>query len=437
MMANNYTRNLQRNYNRLNNLTEQMTTNRRFAHISDDPAAFLAGQRARYALTRVSDYGRTIDLAKSHLTQAETDLMDFNEMLQSAYQTAVDIGDDVKTEEDRQDVSYYIAQLRDHTLMTLNSIFGDKYAMGAYNTSGTTSAAGVKQAPFTLDADGNLCFNGISVDDPAAAAKIKAAMSEVITFDIGVSSSMGISVNGAAAAIFTDLDNPVVVHDYDAGGNIIDKNGNVIHKGSPAYTYNSYEPATGAGADYDYDSGSDNYIPVEPGTGSFKLATITVDATPAYVTLNDGTIITAPVGGGTIDGIFTADENGNITHVENPAHTVNNIYSVLDLFYKKLNSGASAEEISKFAGEFITPLQNAQSHIMSLTAEIGGKQKRLEMLEAKYEQDKINYTQMKSDAEDADEAELIMDFKMAETVYKAALATGNYVLQPTLMDFIK
>jgi flagellin-like hook-associated protein FlgL len=408
-----------------------MTTNRRFAHISDDPAAFLAGQRARYALTRVSDYGRTIDLAKSRLTQAETDLMDFNEMLQSALEKAVEIGDDVKTEEDRQDVSYYIAQMRDHTLMTLNAIFGDKYSMGAYNTSGTGSA-GTKQAPFTLDADGNLCFNGINVNDPAITADIKAAMSEVITYDIGVSAEMGVTVNGAAAVIFTDLDNPVVVHDYDANGNIIDKNGNVIHKGSPAYTYDSYVSAAGAGADYDYDAASGNYIPVAPGTGAFALTQVTVPATPAYMVTSSGAIVNGPV-----VGVFDVDADGNITNVENPAHTVNNIYSVLDLFYKKLNSGATAEEISKFAGEFITPLQNAQSHIMSLTAEIGGKQKRLEMLESMYAQDTINYTQMKSDAEDADEAELIMNFKMAETVYKAALATGNYVLQPTLMDFIK
>jgi flagellar hook-associated protein 3 FlgL len=44
---------------------------------------------------------------------------------------------------------------------------------------------------------------------------------------------------------------------------------------------------------------------------------------------------------------------------------------------------------------------------------------------------------MKSDAEDADEAELIMRYKMAETVYKAALSTGASIIQPTLMDFLR
>jgi flagellar hook-associated protein 3 FlgL len=330
MMANNYTRNLQRNYNRVNLLTEQMTTNRRFAHISDDPAAFLAGQRARYALTRVSDYQRTIDIAKSRLTQAESDLMDFNEIAVSAYETVEDLATDAKEPADRQNVSYYIAQLRDHTLMTLNSIFGDKYSMGAYNTSGDSSTT-PKTPPFTVDDSGNLYFNGLNLTVPLNAAdfaKLQAAMSETITYDIGVSAEMSVTLNGAAAAVF-----------------------------------------------------------------DFK---------------------TDPVTGET---------------------TITNLYNTLNSLYEDLQDETyTAKEL---ADNYIEPFQKAQSHILALVAEIGGKQNRLTLLESKYEQDTINYTQMKSDAEDADEAELIMMFKMAETVYKASLATGNYVLQPTLMDFIK
>jgi flagellar hook-associated protein 3 FlgL len=327
MMATNYTRNLQRNYNKLNDLTEQMTTNRRFAHISDDPAAFLAGQRARYAITRVSDYQRTIDLAKSRLTQAEADLAEISEIAVNAYETVVDLANDTKETGDRQNVSEYIAQLRDHTLMTLNTIFGDKYSMGAYNTTGTQDS-GARVAPFTVNAAGNLCFNGIDVTDHVNYAKIEAAMSEVITYDIGTSSEMGIAVNGAAAVVFS------------------------VEK----------------------------------------------------------------------------DSNGDVVKVSN-------LYNTLDELYEKLQDPTyTGKELSE---EYIAPFQEAQKKTLALTAEIGGKQKRLELLESKYAQDTINYTQMKSDAEDADEAELIMQFKMAETVYKAALATGNYVLQPTLMDFIK
>jgi flagellar hook-associated protein 3 FlgL len=313
---------------------EQMTTNRRFAHISDEPAAFLAGQRARYALTGVSDYQRTIDLAQSHLTQAEDDLMEFNKLAVEAYDIVIDLANDTKEPADRENVSYKVAELRDHALMTLNSIFGDKYAMGGYNTTGTYPTPGAKTPPFTVDPNtGKLFFNGMDVTNPSVYTTfVEPAMKEVLTYDIGISSEMRVAVNGAAAVIFNVERDPIT---------------NDVTKVSNLYN--------------------------------------------------------------TLDDLYTTLKDPTITGVQ----------------------------LAADAGEFITPFQDAQRRVLAAVSEIGGKQNRLEMLDARYQQDAINYIQMKSDAEDADEAELIMQFKMTETVYKAALATGNYVLQPTLMDFIK
>ncbi|NLB29413.1 MAG: hypothetical protein GX823_04190, partial [Clostridiales bacterium] len=86
---------------------------------------------------------------------------------------------------------------------------------------------------------------------------------------------------------------------------------------------------------------------------------------------------------------------------------------------------------------FISDLQKAQDHVLSLSAEIGGRKNRLEILESRYGQDELNYTQMLSDAEDADLADAIMRFSMAETVYNASLSAGAYIIRPTLMDFLR
>jgi len=85
----------------------------------------------------------------------------------------------------------------------------------------------------------------------------------------------------------------------------------------------------------------------------------------------------------------------------------------------------------------IKTLQDAQNHLLTKTAEIGGRQRRLELLEARYEQDNLNYETMRSDAEDVDMAEVIMYLKMAESVYQAALSAGARVIQPTLMEFLR
>ncbi|NLT57766.1 MAG: hypothetical protein GXX99_02250 [Clostridiales bacterium] len=122
----------------------------------------------------------------------------------------------------------------------------------------------------------------------------------------------------------------------------------------------------------------------------------------------------------------------------NPSNLVQtggtNLYELVSgLYFEMVRDGATAEDISSH----IQGLQSAQSHLLASAAEVGGRVNRLEILEARYEQDEIAYLQMKSDAEDADQAEVIMHYKMAESVYKAALSTGAYIIQPTLMDFLR
>ena len=97
-----------------------------------------------------------------------------------------------------------------------------------------------------------------------------------------------------------------------------------------------------------------------------------------------------------------------------------NLYSVLDGLYNTLMNNGSSAEISAYADK----LQDSQSDLMSLEAKIGGSTNRLELIANRYEEDTLNYTQMKSDVEDVDQAEVIMQYKMAEAVYQAALQVG-------------
>ncbi|MCL2221137.1 MAG: hypothetical protein FWC20_02425 [Oscillospiraceae bacterium] len=85
----------------------------------------------------------------------------------------------------------------------------------------------------------------------------------------------------------------------------------------------------------------------------------------------------------------------------------------------------------------IGQIQDAQNHLLARTAEVGGRQRRLELIDARFDADWLNYREMQSNAEDADIAEVIMNLRMAETVYQAALSAGARIIQPTLMDFLR
>ena len=85
----------------------------------------------------------------------------------------------------------------------------------------------------------------------------------------------------------------------------------------------------------------------------------------------------------------------------------------------------------------ITTLQNKQSDTLNLQTKIGSTQNRLELISNRYDSSELNYTQIRSEAEDADMAEALMNFTTAKTVYSAALASGAKMLQISLIDFLR
>jgi flagellin-like hook-associated protein FlgL len=130
----------------------------------------------------------------------------------------------------------------------------------------------------------------------------------------------------------------------------------------------------------------------------------------------------------------TTDENGD--------SIIRNAFNVLSDLYNGANGDPSTSPPtpSLSASELtmiIKPLQDAQNHLLTKTAVIGGRTRRLELLEARYEQDSINYQRMMSDAEDVDMAEVIMRLRIAESVVQSAMSAGARAIQPTLMDFLR
>ncbi len=75
--------------------------------------------------------------------------------------------------------------------------------------------------------------------------------------------------------------------------------------------------------------------------------------------------------------------------------------------------------------------------LLSARSAIGAKINRLELQLNRLEATQISYTGLLSKNEDADQAEVIMYLKVQETVYRASLAAGARIIQPSLIDFIR
>lgn len=82
-------------------------------------------------------------------------------------------------------------------------------------------------------------------------------------------------------------------------------------------------------------------------------------------------------------------------------------------------------------------LKDSMGQILSVTAEIGAKSNRLEMTEKKLEEQLVNLTELLSFNEDVSLPEAVMKLNIEENAYRASLAVGARIIQPSLMDFLR
>lgn len=84
----------------------------------------------------------------------------------------------------------------------------------------------------------------------------------------------------------------------------------------------------------------------------------------------------------------------------------------------------------------IAVLDGFMDNLLQWRAEVGARMNHLEATQDRLSAQKVNLTRLLSQVEDADMAQVIMDLKMQETIYRAALDSGARIIQPTLLDFL-
>ena len=403
MLKNTLLSNLGMNLTRMDKLQNQMSTGRKYGHISDDPSALIYGQAARNKLARLSHYQGSVSIAQNWLTQAEAGIMELQKVTGAIYEEVISAGS-VKTPDDKKNLAKVVYQLRDHFVDTLNSSFGDRFVFGGYNTPGDFATGrredGVK--PFAIDPDsGDLLFNGFNLS----------------VFDGMPAGFLGPEVrHGLSRA------------DFEAELELIVQN--TANLSNPPNNYASLAEFAAVFSD-DKDivpaMNADDLIDNLMMLHQLKADVITFDVGPA---------ISMPVTMNGIDVLFytSVDEITRLPVMRNAFSVITEVYDAIN--GTNVTDPADTEGTDRLTLR-IKSLQDAQNHLLTRTAEIGGRQRRLELLEARYGQDNLNYEQMRSDAEDADMAEVIMFLKMAETVYQASLSAGARIIQPTLMDFLR
>ncbi|MGL5067572.1 MAG: flagellar hook-associated protein FlgL [Sarcina sp.] len=102
------------------------------------------------------------------------------------------------------------------------------------------------------------------------------------------------------------------------------------------------------------------------------------------------------------------------------------------------NIGSTDEaESSKVIGENLDSMTKAIDNMLTLRAEVGAKQNRMESAQTKNEEENFNLTEVLSGNEDINFTEKRMESATMQTVYMASLQTASKVIQQSLLDYIR
>ncbi|MDI6631531.1 MAG: flagellar hook-associated protein FlgL [Bacillota bacterium] len=113
--------------------------------------------------------------------------------------------------------------------------------------------------------------------------------------------------------------------------------------------------------------------------------------------------------------------------------TLPKVFQVLDDLIINLQNGDAASISNNRIGEIDQNIDN----ILAVLAEVGARINRLEMAKSRMETTDVDLQNLLAQVEDTDMARALMDLKSQENVYRAALAVGARIVQPSLVDFLR
>lgn len=402
MMVDSLLSNLNTGLTQLNKYNEQLSSNRRMTRLSDDPIGVLNSMNARHKLQRLTQYQSNLTTAKSWVDQTDSTLQDMNSIITTIKEKVTKAASGTNNEGDKKNIGTLVGQLKEELMQIGNASIGDKYLYAGYNST---------TAPFTKDASGNILYNGLDL----SATDMTPVLGKPI---LDTTNATGFTWSGPISAIADKYSISV-------------SSDTITINNSDGVQITSKQITTAAGAnEVDLSAqglGKISWTDNGSATGSEVASAI---ASAGYVTTHLGE--EASQNTKLVVG-FNINMNVTFTGIDLVGTGDSNMFKVLNDLSNALNNNASSDVLSSYLGN----LSTIQNRIIEKQVQVGARSNKIDTLDNRYSQDVINYTSIKSNVEDIDQAKVITAYKMSLSVYEQALAVGAKIITPSLMDFLK
>jgi len=399
-------RHINQSLSSLQKLQMRLASGKVLLEASDDPVGASLAVSLRAAITAREQLQKNGDSARDRLTAAEKALDGIQSLLVSVRSLAVKGADEAGGAEQRRTLADQVNQSLEGLYEHSRSRFGEDYLFG-----GTEISA----LPYTPTRNGSrptvlTGFNAVT--DPALALDAAGLPGAVTT------GSFSVSI-------------------YDAAG-VLTSSGSVTLSAGVT-TLNSLAASLGSlglGAAV----GGDNRLTITaPAGGSFTLTgdssgTLTALGLDGFRSGEIAAVTANPKG---ISGQQLREILSGVTMAANVTGPEVFTGSV-DLFQTliSLRDALRANNTSAISAT-LTELDVGSSQVSAATGSIGGRIQRLDAAQDTLTADLARVKELLSRIEDADIAEITLDFQRQEQLFQAALQAGARLIQPSLLDFLR
>jgi flagellar hook-associated protein 3 FlgL len=371
-------------------MQDKMTSGKRVAKASDDPAAAARAERALAAIGRVETSQRAVEASKVVMVQTESALGAAGDILQRARELLVAAGNGSYTDAERAKIAGELRTLREQ----LFAIANQRDGAGTYLFGGQ----GATQKPF-VDAPG-----GVQFAATAGQTRTEAATNLPLTTD------------GQAAWLSARTGNGVFVTSAAAGvtGATIDS-GRVSDPGAL--------------------TGSDDTLQVSVGGGVTTYAVLR-DGLPTAVTA-------APYVSGqsiVVDGM-TVSVSGTPAHGDSfgiaPSTPGLSVFGMLDRAILGLQAtGRTGSQIAQATSENLRDIDSVMGNLQTARAAAGEVLNRIESETGRLDDQKLASQTERTNAEDVDMVHAISEFQNKQSGYDAALKSYALVQRLSLFQYV-
>jgi flagellar hook-associated protein 3 len=465
MISNQYSSNLNKVTNQLNKSATTAYDFRAFEKPSENP--FLAGQtfQVRRQMALNDNYASNIENLTGAASSADSILQNVSQILTKANSSEVLQGiNGTSNQSDRDVIADQLLAMRDSIIADMNAQYGNRYLFAG--------AGGSKDAPFSVDSDGNLLYRGINVD---TGENINGASTTItynytdtdgntieksmqINFGAGISDKLNgytvsIVANQSANNITIDTTSQTITIEMQTGStkqnlqDLLRGNSFKTELDTASTTDTNLKDITlddlsqitisnidEVGSDLLQSSTSSTSITNVVDLEDLANETAYVDIGLGMKTDDDGNVIDQSAFDASMPGIkFLGYGTTTINGVDVPKNVCSLLTDMADILKDDTLSGeALIEEMKPYMESF----DESQDEFTAQLAHVGTNVNFLESIDSYITDVDLNLTKRDESVEFVDAADAITNYSMQMFTYQATLQVGSNILQPTLLDFM-